>query len=96
MKYESLMPFDVKLVGYASGIVESDLLPKAVIALPVFSDGVVNSMPEPKEGVLYVVNNVIFPHLKDRNDVVAFDHKRTVRNDKVHVTPPLRSVNSRP
>ena len=80
MKYIGLMAFNAPLHGNAEKIVGSSTLPTGG-EIPIVRDGIVLGMPSAVDGVVYVVNALVFSTLKGtRKDVVGFDPALTVRS----------------
>lgn len=92
-KFKNLTPHSVRL---NNGI---EILPSGTIARVSveFTDfdgsiaeqkfGEIENLPEPKDGVIYVVSGFVLAAAKGRDDVVApaTGHPETVRNEKGHI-----------
>lgn len=72
---------------------EKDAPPMGSIPCITRAWGDVQNLPEPKEGVVYIVNSVVLAQVPHRDDVVAPDTGSTAhRNDKGQVVAVTRFV----
>lgn len=60
-----------------NGIIPATTLP---LQPKVLDDGTVENLPEPEDGVWWLVNAFVMAAAKDRNDLVMFNPALTVRD----------------
>ena len=86
-KFISLLAIDIKLSGRASEQAGSNLLPKCkdlpYVETKGKNKGKLFNMPEPKEGVVYVCNLLIYARARElgRRDICTFDLNKTVYDE---------------
>lgn len=82
MKYLALMEFGALLHGKAKDKAGTDKLRYSGYS-PLIEGDKVKNMPSKEEGITYVVNALVFNHLKGtRSDIIAFDPSLAKRDSK--------------
>lgn len=65
-------------INHDGDVVDTVMVPAAA-STPVVSAGVVTGIPEPQDGVKYLVNAVVF-NASDRSDLCVYDRATAVAN----------------